>query len=80
MILDDFKNQTYFNKCLTTILYIINKSNEFRRITGFYLIQSYITVKVTNNHNLASRTRSRRICLGVRFKMTLIIKHIVTYA
>ena len=46
----------------------------------FYRIQGNVTVNVTKNPILSSLRKCRRACLGVRRQMTLIIKHIVTYA
>ena len=39
-----------------------------------------VTVNINYKPILASRPRCRRICPGVRLKVTLLIKHIVTYA
>ena len=43
-------------------------------------IKHNVTVNVNYNPILDGRSRSCRICTGVRMLMTLIIKHIVTYA
>ena len=45
----------------------------------FYHILGKVTVKLTYNPILASRTRSLRICLLVRLQTILILRHIVTY-
>ena len=55
-------------------------SNLFNLANSFCHIQGNLSVSVTCTPILANRVRSRRICLGVRLYVTLIVKHIVTYA
>ena len=75
-----YNSQTYCSICLTSSWNIINTSFSLIVLIFFYHIQGYVTVSVTYNPILASMPRFRRFNPSARMWMTLLIKHIVTYA
>ena len=77
---EDFNYQTYGYICLTRIWIIINTWNLFNRANSFLSYSRQRNCQCDQTPILASRPRSRRICLAVGMYRTLIIKHMVTYA